>query len=240
MKQIFVVVFLLCGCLFYNPSHAESPPELVDGVPITLDGARDDYQLFPYYPSDYVSEFDVAIYGGSGDADLYVKAGSPPTKSDYDCRPYRNGNSESCFINRTSDVYYVAVIGYRDFANVTLILDELQCGDCPPPGSVLYNGVPKPNLIGDSGEKLYFSTIIPGNATNINFSISGGSGDADLYVKSGDWQNWPTEADYDCRPYLNGNNENCYFDNSTGKEYFVMVKGYRTFSGVTLVVNYDE
>ena len=27
--------------------------------------------------------------GGTGDADLYVRAGSKPTTSTYDCRPYK-------------------------------------------------------------------------------------------------------------------------------------------------------
>ena len=33
---------------------------------------------------------------GTGDADLYVRFGSQPTKEAYDCRPYENGSNESC------------------------------------------------------------------------------------------------------------------------------------------------
>ncbi len=33
---------------------------------------------------------------GTGDADLYVRAGLAPTTSEYDCRPYRAGTNESC------------------------------------------------------------------------------------------------------------------------------------------------
>ena len=36
---------------------------------------------------------------GSGDADLYVRIGSEPTTTSYDCRPYKTGSSESCTVS---------------------------------------------------------------------------------------------------------------------------------------------
>ncbi|PHV10396.1 M28 family metallopeptidase [Chitinimonas sp. BJB300] len=50
---------------------------------------------------------------GTGDADLYVRKGSAPTTSSYDCRPYKNGSTESCTLNLTAngDVY-VMLNGY--------------------------------------------------------------------------------------------------------------------------------
>ena len=35
---------------------------------------------------------------GTNDADLYVRVGSAPTTSAYDCRPYKNGSNESCSV----------------------------------------------------------------------------------------------------------------------------------------------
>jgi hypothetical protein len=63
------------------------------------------------------------------------------------------------------------------------------------------------------------------------FTLSGGSGDADLYVKQG---SAPTLSSYDCRPYINGNNESCRFstDPALGHDYYVMVYGYRSYSKV--------
>lgn len=63
----------------------------------------------------------IAISGGSGDADLYVKAGSAPTTSSYDCRPYVTGNSETCsFSTPVAGTYYVMLNGYASFSGVTL------------------------------------------------------------------------------------------------------------------------
>ncbi len=67
--------------------------------------------------------------------------------------------------------------------------------------------------------------------------MSGGSGDADLYVRFG---TVPTTSSYDCRPYLNDNNETCSISNAQIGTYYVMVRAYSTFSGVSLVGSYTE
>jgi hypothetical protein len=51
------------------------------------------------------------MFGGSGDADLYVRLGSAPTTSTYNCRPYTSGNTETCTMSG-SGTWYVAARGY--------------------------------------------------------------------------------------------------------------------------------
>lgn len=56
----------------------------------------------------------VKIHGGTGDADLYVKKGSAPSTSSYDCRPYDSGNTETCDMSSFgAGTYYIMVYGYR-------------------------------------------------------------------------------------------------------------------------------
>jgi serine protease len=78
--------------------------------------------------------------------------------------------------------------------------------------------------------------VVPAGASNLTFTMSGGSGDADLYVKYG---SAPTDSSYDCRPYKNGNAETCTFAAPQAGTYHVRVKAYSSFSGVSLVGNYD-
>src|SRR3546814_7226715 len=62
--------------------------------------------------------------GGSGDADLYVKFGSAPTDSSWDCRPYRSGNNESCsFSSPSTGTYHVRIEGYSAFSGVSIVGD---------------------------------------------------------------------------------------------------------------------
>lgn len=107
--------------------------------------------------------------------------------------------------------------------------------DPPPTDGVLVNGVPKTGLAGAASEELHFSFEVPQGATNLGFVMNGGTGDADLYVQYGAA---PTTSNYDCRPYKGGNSESCPISNVQSGTYYVMVKGYTAFSGVSLTASY--
>lgn len=109
-------------------------------------------------------------------------------------------------------------------------------GDDDDDDGELENGVPVSSLSGSSGAELRFTMEVPAGAANLQFQISGGSGDADLYVRFG---TAPTTGTFNCRPYLNGNNETCTFSAPQTGTYHVMVRGYSAFSGVTLRGTYS-
>jgi len=96
----------------------------------------------------------------------------------------------------------------------------------------LQNGVAVTNLSGATNSQQFWKLTVPSGQTQVVFNISGGTGDADLYVRRGAR---PTTATFDCRPFINGNNETCTFTNPVAGDYFVMLRGFAAFSGVTLV-----
>lgn len=100
----------------------------------------------------------------------------------------------------------------------------------PVPGE-LQDGVPVSNLSGGSGSEQFFTMTVPAGTTSLVFDTSGGSGDADMYVRFGAE---PTTGSYDCRPYRSGNVESCSFDNPQAGVWHVMLRGYSAYSGVTL------
>jgi hypothetical protein len=65
--------------------------------------------------------------------------------------------------------------------------------------------------------------------------MSGGTGDADMYVKFG---SEPTDTVYDCRPYVSGNAETCNIATAQAGTYYVNLKAYAAFSGVSLTGSY--
>ncbi|NIJ71277.1 S8 family peptidase [Xanthomonas sp. LMG 9002] len=99
----------------------------------------------------------------------------------------------------------------------------------------LQDGVAVTNLSANSGSSLNYTVKVPSGASSLVVTTSGGSGDADLYVRFG---SAPTDSAYDCRPYKNGNNESCTFNSPQAGTYYVRVKAYSTFSGLSLKADY--
>jgi hypothetical protein len=70
-----------------------------------------------------------AMTGGTGDADIYVRFGAPPTTSAYDCRPYTASNNETCEFNPAQNgVYYVMIQAYAAYTGVTLTVSAAGAG----------------------------------------------------------------------------------------------------------------
>ncbi|NID15089.1 PKD domain-containing protein [Luteibacter yeojuensis] len=98
-------------------------------------------------------------------------------------------------------------------------------------GNVLQNGVAVTGLSAPHNGQLNYTVVVPSGAHNLKIAISGGSGDADLYVRLGAA---PTLSTFDCRPYVTGNTESCTASAPTPGTYYVMLNAYAAFSGVTL------
>lgn len=172
--------------------------------------------------------------GGSGDADMYVRFGSAPTDSAYDCRPYKSGNAETCnFATPQAGTYHVRLKAYSAFSNVSLVGKYTTGGGGGDP--VLGNNTPVSGISGAASSTQYWQITVPASASKLTVTLSGGSGDADLYVRKG---SRPTTSTYTCRSWNSGNSETCGISAPGAATYYVMVRGYSAFSGATLKASY--
>jgi PKD repeat protein len=203
---------------------------LENGVAKTnLSAAKDATLAFTMTVPAGASGLKFVTSGGTGDADLYVKFGSAPTTASYDCKSDGSSNVETCTIaTAQAGTYHVLIKAYAAFSGLSLTGSYTTGGGG---GNALQNGVPKTGLSGASGSSQSFTLAVPAGATNLKFVMSGGTGDADLYVKFG---SAPTTSSYDCRPYLNGNGETCTIATAQAGTYYVMVRAYSAYSGVSL------
>jgi len=167
-----------------------------------------------------------AMSGGSGDADLYVRFGSAPTDSNYDCRPYAGGNTESCTGSSAGGTYYIRVKAYSTFSGLSLTGSYTEGGSGPAPIDSTTSNI----SVGSSAWSRYTLDLGAGYS-NLTVTMSGGTGDADLYVRQGSQS---TTSAYDCRPYKNGNNEVCTFNSPASGTWHIDLRGYSAASGVTL------
>jgi serine protease len=290
---------------------------LQNGVGVSIsDATKNHQQNWTMVVPSGATNLVFTMSGGTGDADMYVKFGSAPTTSSYDCRPYVSGNSETCTMSPVqAGTYYVMVNAYAAYSGVTLkgsytapgsggtpsanftfttsgltatftdtstdsggtigshswtfgdggtstatnpshtyaaagtysvtetvtdsvnnqtssktssvTVSNVSCG-----GTVLCSGVAVALPSKSTGQvSSNYTMVVPAGKTSVVFTISGGTGDADLYVKLG---SAPTTSSYNCRPYLTGNNETCTFNSPTAGTYYVNVRAYSSYSGVSL------
>jgi hypothetical protein len=206
---------------------------LQNGVPVGISGTLGSQQFWTMTVPTGASNLQFQMSGGTGDADLYVRFGSAPTMTTYDCRPFASGNNETCsFPSPAAGTWHVMVVGDDPYSGATLI------GSYPTGGSgnVLQNGVPVSNLAGSLGSQQFWTMSVPAGASNLQFQTSGGTGDADLYVRFG---SAPTMSTYDCRPFASGNNETCTFASPAAGTWHVLIVGDDPYSGMTLLGSYQ-
>ena len=292
------------------------PPQtgntLENNVAVTgLSGSTNNDKNYTLAVPAGASNLAFTLSGGTGDADLYVKFGSAPTTSSYDCRSWTSGNGETCNISSAqAGTYHVLVHAYATYSgadlkgsytsgatntaptaafssscsdltcsfdasassdnegaiasyswsfggsgatashtyssagsyNVTLtVTDSDGATDTishsvtvtapPVNNNQLSNGVAKTNLSAAKNAQLNYTMVVPAGASNLKFALSGGTGDADLYVKFG---SAPTTSNYDCRSWASGNTETCNISTAQTGTYYVMINAYAAFSGANL------
>ena len=207
--------------------------ELVNGVAVTDIAATSGNEVaYTMEVPAGATDLTFVISGGSGDADLYVNFGSEATTSTYECRPYRNGNSETCTMsNIQAGTYHVMIRAYSTFDGVSLTgsYNEAPVGGVGGSASLS-------DLAGARRAWAHYTVDIPAGMGNLTVTMSGGTGDADMYVREG---SQPTTSSYDCRPYRNGNNETCTFSNPGAGTWHISIRGYSAYSGVSLLAEWE-
>ena len=127
-------------------------------------------------------------------------------------------------------------LGYN-VADVTAAFTAVgvSCATNPPPppptATPLSNGVAVTGIGASTGTDKLYTLDVPAGATNLKFVTSGGSGDADLYVKFG---SAPTTTSSDCKSEGGTTAETCNIATAQAGKYYVLVHAYATYSGMRL------
>ncbi len=208
---------------------------LLDEVPIlNISGALGTEKLYKIEVPSGMDQLQIRTSGGTGNCNVYIKRGTPPSTSNYDWRLNQPGNNESISIGSPQGgTWYVMLQAQEAYTGVTLEADYWGTGEV----KLLGNGVPVPNISGGESSEQFYKIEVPAGQTELEIKISGGTGDADLYVRYGDL---PTVSQYDYRPFVIGNNETVTISNPTAGTWFIMIRAYQTFSGLTLTATYSS
>lgn len=102
----------------------------------------------------------------------------------------------------------------------------------------LDNGCKRSNLSAAAAQdRVYLILNLPAGRSNLKFRMSGGSGDADIYVRAG---NWPTDTVFDQAPRLAGNDETVTVAIPAAGWHYVMLKPRTaSFGSVQVATSWD-
>ncbi|MEK7703403.1 MAG: M57 family metalloprotease [Myxococcota bacterium] len=211
------------AALLYGTPGQPPPPPPPGGTVVseTVTGSVAQGASKTYGPYSVVAGTTFAsVMTGTGDPDLYVRFGAPPTTTSYNCRPYLSGASESCNLTVPSGqtVAYVMVRGYTaaTFSVKSTYTKPSSTGGGTP-ATQTYSG----SIAASAQVQLGAFSVVP--ATSFA-AVMTGTGDPDLYVRFGAA---PTTTSYDCRPYTSGAAESCNLTvPSSQSSAYVMIRGY--------------
>ncbi len=196
-----------------------------------LSGSPGDVQYYSVTVPAGARKLWIALSGGSGNADLYVKLGSMPDTATYDCRPYLVGNKESCSSSLPMPgTYFIMVRGSSSFTGARLVATYTKTKV-----RALQSGVRLSKLRGAKGSKKYFALGVPAGATDLKISTRRGSGNVDLYARLGAV---PSATAYGCASRSASNRDTCTSASPQPGVYFVMLRGKKAYSGVKLLTTY--
>jgi len=219
-----------------EPTEPTEPVEVVEGLNETgLSGDKgDELRYAVAVPAD-AELLTVRITGGTGDADLYLNHGSEPTDADFVCRPYQGGNEELCEVAAPAEgTWHITVKGFLLFQDVQLIAEVTA--PTPDTTPVPSHGSLDEVVSGAKGDEAVFALTVGPGAEKLVVTLSGGTGDGDLYVKQGDTVG---QGDWDCRPYRSGNEETCTFDAPAEGTWSVMVHAWADVADAQLTATVE-
>lgn len=130
--------------------------------------------------------------------------------------------------------YMIGWTRFLDSDNYDAEVKSFQM-DTMPIATSLVNNQAILGMSGITGSWRFFKISTPVGATRLKFSISGGIGDADLYVRFGAY---PTSAKWDARPFATGNIETVDISNPPAGDWYVAVNSYATYSSLSLTASY--
>ena len=151
-----------------------------------------------------------------------------PGANNYDCRPFRNGNTESCNISQGEGRFYIMLKAYNSYQNVTILANYEN--SAPPTDNDTRVLTSRAYGFPDFWQR--YSYVVPTGATTVNIKTLGGEGNTNLYVRA---DAAVTKTQYDCLSNNKDSNESCILEVSSGQTLQIGLLGVTNYDWVKLV-----
>jgi hypothetical protein len=207
---------------------------LTSGTPITgLAGAPGSNRQFRVIVPTGTTRLEVSTSGGAGDVDLYMTRGTEPEETDLDCRSETNGNVESCVIVApVAGEWFITLLGYEagpGYSGATLVATTSSAALT---STTLTTGTAVTGISGALGSERLYRIAVPAGRTRLTVSTSGGTGDVDISASTN------VSGGNECRSGGDTSAETCFVDNPVAGDWYILLRGFTAYSGVTLTATY--
>lgn len=212
-------------------STTTPPPSggvLTKDVPVSYAGATGTTATYTFVVPTGASNLTFKMSGGTGDGDLYTQLGSAPTTTSYLAKSDGSTNNETITIAApTAGTYYLLAKAYSTVSGASIVA-SYQTGTTS--GNVLVSGVAQTVSLAKGTSKLY-SIAVPTGKTSLTFTLSGGTGDGDLYARM---TTAPTTTSYTKKSAGSTNTETITFSAPAAGTYYLLVHGYAAVSNASV------
>jgi Zn-dependent metalloprotease len=222
----FTAVGVTGGCGGTTPPPSGST--LTKDVAVSFSAATGQSATYTFVVPTGSTNLSFKMTGGTGDGDLYTKLGSAPTTSSYLAKSDGSTNAETIAIAApTAGTYYLLANAYATVNGASIVATYQAAGTG---GNVLVSGVGQSISLAKSASKLY-SIVVPTGKTSLTFTLSGGTGDGDIYARM---TTAPTTSSYTKKSDGSTNSETISFASPAAGTYYVLVNAYAAVSGATV------
>ena len=222
----FTAVGVSGGCGGTTPPPSGS--SLTKDVAVSFAAATGQTATYTFVVPTGATNLSFKMSGGTGDGDIYTKLGSAPTTTSYLAKSDGSTNAETIAIAApTAGTYYLLAKAYAT-VNGASIVATYQTGGTS--GNVLVSGVGQSISLAKNATKLY-SIVVPSGKSNLTFTLSGGTGDGDIYARM---TTAPTTSSYTKKSDGSTNSETISFASPAAGTYYILVNAYAAVSGATV------
>jgi hypothetical protein len=137
--------------------------------------------------------------------------------------------------NVTTFSYTGLAAGFSYSWSVRAVSNGTLTALTPPAGvwtpAVMNSGTTVSGITDTTSAQRHYVINVPAGTPELRVTMSGGTGDADLYVRQG---LAATLSEFNCRPYIGGNTESCIIANPAAGDWFIMLRGFNAFADVSV------
>ncbi|MBC3872044.1 M4 family metallopeptidase [Undibacterium flavidum] len=203
---------------------------LTKDVAVTFSAAVNQSATYTFVVPTGATNLTFKMSGGTGDGDIYTKLGSAPTTTSYLAKSDGATNAETITVaSPTAGTYYLLANAASATSGASIVA-SYQTGGTTPTGTALVSGTAQSVTLATNASKLYYITV-PSGKTSLTFTLSGGTGDSDLYARM---TTAPTTTSYTKKSDGSTNTETITFSAPAAGTYYLLVNAYAATSNASV------